>query len=134
MQVGTSIEPVPPTGDSLSIDIVLARSRHGGERAFPAMDWVIYEPTGQRLTEVASAKGWRFVFGGSRMGRFEGREVYHADVAGEFIGLTTFGGETVSFSEPISHEEGRQTPLFRVDPHVAPVIFTPFKVRITRAK
>lgn len=129
---GESIEVVPPEGDRVTIDLVVKDAR-GREVRASAFDWIIHEPTGRSMREVAKEKGWGFVFGGSRMRTFRGREVYDADHAGPFIGLMTFGNETISFSDVLSHEEAMQTPVFRVNPATAPAFGTLFRVRISPA-
>ena len=73
--------------------------------------------------------GW--VFAGSRMREFRGREVYDADGTGQLIGLHTFGSETIAWTRVESPEASVQEPLWLANNDVVPEIGAPVTVRVS---
>ena len=97
-----------------------------------ATDWVVNAETGESLTGHLRAlgDGSPWVFAGSRMVEFEGREFYDADGAGIIVGLHTFGGEVVALREVMSHDSGVSEPEWIADAGLVPAYGTPVTVRM----
>ncbi len=78
--------------------------------------------------------GW--VFAGSRFVKRRdpetgvAREVYDADGAGQIIGLTTFGSETIAWRQILSPESSITAPLWLARRERVPIAGTPVVVRI----
>lgn len=124
---GKEMRPTPPTGAGLDIAIAY-RDAGGREVESPVAEWIRNERTGARFTSRDGGAAW--VFAGSRFVRRNGREWYDADGAGTLIGLTTFGGETIAWSEVYSPEASVQEPEWIADASRVPPFGTPVIVRI----
>ncbi|MCC6285150.1 MAG: hypothetical protein IT439_07610 [Phycisphaerales bacterium] len=126
--------PVAPEGDAVDVRFVMGDPGHATELVHP-FAWVrLGGPAGPSLLDAEGSRAWSFVFGGSRIVHRQGRDWYDADMAGEFIGLCTFGGETIGLSEVVHHDSSVQAPLFYVDSRRAPPFGTALRVRITRTR
>lgn len=127
------VRGMPPTGEPVQVALLVA-GQEGRVRRVHPFEWIRFgSPEGPPLMDEARARGWSFVFGGSRIVHRQGRDWYDADMAGPFIGLCTFGSETISLSEALHHESAIQSPLFYVDPSEAARFETLIRVRIERA-
>ncbi len=125
--------PDPPVGDPLIVRFVTA----DGVEHDP-LTWII-DGTRTRTMREHMGNAPAFVFGGSRFVNFNGRDVYDADYSGTLVGLTTFGGETISFREVISHEASIQPPQWlafneRLPEVGEPVVVRIYPVRSTQAR
>ena len=114
----------PPSGDPLIVRFV---TPDGVEH--DPLAWVVSSDRTRTLRSVVGDAP-AFVFGGSRFVNYNGRDVYDADFAGTLVGLTTFGSETISFREVISHEAAIQTPEWLAYNERIPEAGTPIVVRI----
>lgn len=124
---GTKLDAIAPTGDPLEVSIAYRRP-DGQEVESPATSWITNaDPTGPKF---AAAAGSRFVFAGSAMVQRQRRELYDADGSGLLIGLTTFGSESIAWSEVISHDASIEEPEWIADTKVVPKFGTPVVVRI----
>lgn len=101
----------------------------GRPREAPAAAWVKLHPSGAPLTGTPRAPLW--VFAGSRIVHRNGRDYYDADMTGELVGLTTFGGETVSWYEVLSPDAAVQEPEWIADADIVPAYATPVTVVLT---
>jgi hypothetical protein len=124
---GKKLTPTPPMGDGVEVTLSY-RDADGREVEAPAADWVISRKTGARFGRGEDGPAW--VFAGSRFVVRNGRERYDADGAGTLIGLTTFGGETIAWSEVHSHEAQVEEPEWIADASKVPAFGTPVVVRI----
>jgi len=116
--------PDPPIGDPLIVRFV---TPDGIEH--DPLAWVVSSNRKRTLRSVVGDAP-AFVFGGSRFVNYNGQEVYDADFAGTLVGLTTFGGETISFRRVISHEAAIQTPEWLADGDAIPDVGEPIVVRV----
>ncbi len=114
----------PPSGDPLIVRFV---TPDGIEH--DPLAWVVSSDRSRTLRSVVGDAP-AFVFGGSRFVNYNGQDVYDADFAGTLVGLTTFGGETISFREVISHEAAIQTPEWLADGDAVPDVGEPIVVRV----
>lgn len=122
---GEKLTSEPPQGAKVKVELVTTRD--GATVAEPAWSWVKNKKTGETLGE----RTW--VFAGSRLVRFEGREVYDADGTGVLVGLTTFGSEAVAWPDMISPDSEVEAPVWIADPAKTPKVDTPVRIRITPA-
>ncbi len=121
------LSSVPPTGDALDISIAY-KDADGKEIETPAIGWI--RNAASNGPKFGATPGSHFVFAGSALVKRQGREVYDADGSGLLIGLTTFGSETIAWSEVISHEAEIAEPEWIADGRVVPKAGTPVVVRI----
>lgn len=126
-QEGKAIIALPPTGDRVRVTL-LTTEADGSTRAHDPAEWIIQKGTGRTLREVLPETGW--VFAGSRLREFHGREVYDADGTGQLIGLHTFGSETIGWQEIESPEAGIDEPQWLANAARVPAIGTPVVVRL----
>ncbi len=122
---GKKLNAIAPTGDALEVSIAY-KDAAGKEIEAAATSWIVNPENGARFS-----KG-RFIFAGSGMVKRQGREMYDADGSGLLIGLTTFGSETIAWSEVISPEAEVSEPEWIADPKVVPKFGTPVVIRIRR--
>lgn len=122
--------PIPPTGDHLSVTLTY-RDAEGKERTVTPEELVVDAKDGRSF---GAAGGGRWVFAGSQLVTRAGREWYDADGAGTLVGLTTFGSETIAWSEVISPEAAVQEPEWIARSGATPAIGTPVTVTIRRAE
>lgn len=122
------LESRPPEGDP--VEVLIAYTDAGGkEIEAPAYGWVLAAKGGTPFRPApGAASGW--VFAGSRMATRGGREVYDADGTGTFVGLTTFGAETIAWREVLSHEAAVHEPEWVANAKVVPKVGTKVVVRI----
>lgn len=122
---GQKLTSEPPTGARVSVELVYTGA--AGEVVDPAWSWVKNRRTGETLEETA------WVFAGSRLVQFDGREVYDADGTGVLIGLTTFGSEVVAWPTMISPDSEIESPVWIADPAKTPKVDTAVRIRIKPA-
>lgn len=126
-QEGKAIIAVPPTGDRVRVTF-LTTEADGSTRAHDPAEWIIQKETGRTLREVLPETGW--VFAGSRLREFRGREVYDADGTGQLIGLHTFGSEMIGWQQIESPEAGIDEPQWLANAARVPRIGRPIVVRL----
>jgi hypothetical protein len=127
---GNNVVRLPPEGEGVEVTIAY-RDGSGREVESPAQEWVVNAVSGKGLRDERSG-AW--VFAGSRMVEFQGREFYDADGTGALVGLTTFGSETVAFTQIFSPEAAVDEPEWIADPKRVPPYGTKTVVRIRPAK
>lgn len=113
-----------PTGPRVYIEFVW-RHPDGREQASAPEAWIVNARDGTRF----EPGGW--VFSGSRIVPWQGRDFYDADGTGTIIGLTTFGSETISPARVLSPESSIDDPEWIADVARVPTMGTPVRVRIT---
>jgi hypothetical protein len=123
-RVGTSFEPVPPTGSPVTVTITYTAPNNTTSTA-AATDWIIDQRTGTALA------GADWIFAGSRIVEYRGQAFYDADGTGTVVGLTTFGSEVVSWGDVFSHQAAIQEPSWIANDSLVPAQGTPVVVRIT---
>lgn len=113
---GQAMRRVQPRGDAVAV-----RFRVAG-REVPPQEWI----TTQRGGRLPAG---RFVFAGSGERTLDDgqgpRRVYEADMAGTFIGLTTFGSECIAWSDVLSPDSTIDAPEWIVDLKTAPTLGSP---------
>lgn len=129
---GATVTRHAPTGDGVAVTMVW-RDEGGREVEVPAESWVANERTGRPLGEGKAGDGLGFVFAGSRMVRWNGREMYDADGTGVLVGLATFGSEAVAWRGVISPESSVEEPEWIADGNRVPPAGTEVLVRLSPA-
>ncbi|MGD9689197.1 MAG: YdjY domain-containing protein [Phycisphaerales bacterium] len=138
---GSKVEGRPPEGAELRIELRTLGSA-GEEQVETPADWITpVNGTGplRALPEGPGVWGARggWVFAGSR---FVSRrdpesgamvEVYDADGAGQVIGLTTFGSETIAWRQIMSPDTGISAPVWIARRERVPRFGTPVIVRLS---
>lgn len=124
---GPELKSIPPKGAPLNVRFLVTRD--GVERAEDPATWVKSLRTEKSLRETNPRAG--FVFAGSLEGKRAGRVVYDADFSGTLIGLTTFGTETIAWSEMYNHDAGVEDPQWVADKAIVPPLGTAVRVEIT---
>lgn len=124
---GPELKTIPPTGSPLNVRFIVTRD--GVESVEDPATWVKSLRTEKSLRDTSAKAG--FVFGGSLEGNRAGRVVYDADFSGTLIGLTTFGTETIAWSEMYNHDAGVEDPQWVADEAVVPPPGTAVRVEIT---
>lgn len=133
---GGRLQTIAPTGTPLRVSFRVesaiagaseASSPESGTREEPAISWVKLHPSGNAMIEPRLWDSPLWTFGGSLIVTRRGREFYDADMTGQIIGLTTFGGETISFRDVLSPEAAVQEPMWIADAARVP----PFGTRVT---
>ncbi|MCC6677565.1 MAG: hypothetical protein IT436_10510 [Phycisphaerales bacterium] len=117
----------PPAGPALDITFIYTDKDGKEVQARPA-DWVLIESTGQHLSD--SDPPGQFLFAGSKFITTDTGERYRADTDGTLIGLTTFGTETIAWSQVLSPQADIQPPDWIADRTRVPPYNTPVKIRI----
>jgi hypothetical protein len=123
-------DSIEPTGDRVAV--TLSHTTDSGEVATaPATDWVIDQRTGGTLEPLdGSDPRSAWVFSGSKIVDFDGREFYDADGSGTIIGLTTFSTETIAWIDVFSHRADIEEPRWIANAELVPSIGTPVVVTI----
>lgn len=124
---GPELKTIPPKGAPLSVRFLVTRD--GVEKAEDPATWVKSLRTEKSLRETNPGAG--FVFAGSLEGKRAGRVVYDADFSGTLIGLTTFGTETMAWTEMYNHDAGVEDPQWVADKAMVPPTGTVVRVEIT---
>ena len=125
--------PISPSGASVRVEI--EHTNDAGETTTAhASDWVVHVKTGAGF----DADAW--VFAGSKIVEYRGREVYDADGTGLLISLATFanarieapgmGGATLALEHGFSPEAGVAEPVWIANASVVPAYKTPVVVRL----
>ena len=125
---GDGVVPVAPEGERVRVWFI-TDTDDGGRTISAPESWIVRRETRRPLALEAPESGW--VFAGSRMREFRGREVYDADGTGQLIGLHTFGSETLAWTRVESPEASVQEPLWLANSDTVPEIGTPVTVRIS---
>ncbi len=123
------LRPIAPKGDALSVTISY-HEPDGTERTVIPEEMIVNAHDGKRF---GAARPGKWVFAGSQIVTRAGKEFYDADGAGTLIGLTTFGSETIAWSEVISHEAAVEEPVWVADKKTTPKMGTTITVTIKRA-
>jgi hypothetical protein len=134
---GRRLQTIAPTGTPLRVSFRIASATNGdsggsasggsasaGTREEPAISWVKLHPSGDPMIEPRFWDSPLWTFGGSLIVTRRGREFYDADMTGQIIGLTTFGGETISFRSVLSPEAAVQEPMWIADAARVPIFGT----------
>ena len=124
---GRAIVPVAPEGEAVRVWF-LTTDDGGTVRIHWPRAWIVQQSSGQTMGEALPGPGW--VFAGSRIREFRGREVYDADGTGQLIGLHTFGSETIAWTHIESPEATIDEPRWLANNVMVPALGTPVKVRI----
>ena len=127
-RAGDTVVPVAPEGDRVRVWFITSTA-DGGRTMQTPEHWIVQRKTRQPLMTAMPGSGW--VFAGSRMREFRGREVYDADGTGQLIGLHTFGSETIAWTRVESPEASVQEPLWLANNDVVPEIGAPVTVRVS---
>ncbi len=127
---GQCVVGVSPEGDAVGVTFV-HEDDEGNEVVSDPLSWVV-DVTGTRSLGDGLQDRPAFVFGGSRFVAYNGPEVYDADMSGTLIGLATFGGETIAFTEVISHEAMYQEPEWLANAKRVPEYGTKVRVRLVK--
>lgn len=122
------IIPIAPTGDVLRVELRF-RTVDGLEKSFTPQEMIVNAKDQRKFGE---GRDGRWVFAGSQMITRGGREWYDADGAGTLVGLTTFGSETIAWSEMISPEAAVEEPSWIADKATVPPAGTAITVTIRR--
>lgn len=122
--------PIPPEGDQVRVTLSYTGA-DGSMKALTPQEMIVHAQTGKRFGEARAGK---WLFAGSQIVTRAGREWYDADGAGTLVGLTTFGSETIAWSEMISHEAGIEEPVWIADKRTTPRAGTPITVTIRKAE
>jgi hypothetical protein len=122
--------PIAPEGPAVAVTISF-KDAQGIERSLTPQEMVVHERDKRHFGE---ARPGRWVFAGSQIVKRMGKEFYDADPAGTLVGLTTFGSETVAWSEMISHEATLEEPVWIADAATVPAAGTPVIVTIRKAE
>lgn len=128
---------VSPTGARVLVEIEYVNEA-GETITAPASAWIRHVETGARF----DAASW--VFAGSKIVDYRGREVYDADGTGLLISLAMFanarieavgmGGATLALEHGFSPEAGVAEPVWIADASVVPAYKTPVVVRLSAAE
>jgi hypothetical protein len=135
---GVEVDRAQPTGDAVRV-VFIMHDGENGERMIDPLSWVRDARDGGTLDRpIAEGQGEEqpapaFVFAGSRIVQWQGREFYDADGTGTLIGLTTFGSEVVALSRVVSPESAIDEPELLAANERVPAFGTPVVVRITAA-
>jgi hypothetical protein len=127
------LKPIAPRGDEVVVTISYTQP-DGKVRMFSPQDMIVDVQTGKRLGEATpggAGGAGRWLFAGSQLIKRQGTEVYDADGAGTLIGLTTFGSETIAWSEVISPEAAVQEPAWIARAETVPPAGATVTVTIT---
>lgn len=122
--------PIAPEGPRVKVAISF-KDGAGVERTYSPEEMVVNAHDASRF---GSKRPGHWVFAGSQIIKRMGKEFYDADPAGTLVGLTTFGSETVAWSEMISHEAAIEEPAWIADARTVPPAGTPVTVTITPAE
>lgn len=120
----------PAAGPALDVAFIYNTPAGDTVEARPS-EWVQLESTGRNLADSAPDGG--FLFAGSMFIATDAGERYRADSDGTLIGLTTFGGETIAWSQIFSPQAEIQEPDWIADRTRVPPYNTPVKIRIRPA-
>lgn len=124
---GDAIVPDPPAGDPVRIWFFVD-NQDGTTEVFEPTRWIVHHETRETLTTQPFDPAW--VFAGSRIRHFRGREVYDADSTGQLIGLHTFGSEVIAWTRVESPKAAVQEPEWLANNDLVPPLGTPVRVRI----
>ena len=133
---GQAMRQDPPTGPSVTLRIRWTDPAGKTHEDAPG-DWIVNARTGKHLGEEYTGDRW--VFSGSRFLQRKNpetgvmQEIYDADFAGTFIGLHTFGAETIAFTRPMNPDAGNEAPEWVADAKRVPKFGTPVVIVITPA-
>jgi hypothetical protein len=124
------LKPIAPKGDEVRITLSY-HAPDGAEKSFTPQQMIVNAQSGNHFGD---AKPGKWVFAGSQIVSRMGKDVYDADGAGTLLGLTTFGSETIAWSELISPDAATEEPVWVADKDATPPAGTPITVTIRPAK
>lgn len=134
---GQAMRNDAPTGPAVKLRIKWTDGEGKTHEDAPG-DWIINARTGKHLGEEFAGDRW--IFSGSRFLQRKNpetgvvSEIYDADFAGTFIGLHTFGAETIAFTRPMNPDAGTEAPEWVADAKRVPKFGTPVVIVITPAE
>lgn len=128
--IDDKLVPIQPTGDAVTIRVAYTDAA-GARVSFAPEDLIVDATTGASFSRQT---GGHWLFAGSRLVKRQGGEWYDADRAGMLIGLTTFGGETIAWSQTISPDSELQAPEWIASPRLTPPAGAPVRVSVSPAK
>lgn len=120
---GSKVVATPPEGPG--VEVLVRRDDGGAVREEPLSAWVVDARSGVGV--MVSQPESRWVFAGSRFRRSgEGREtsVYEADREGTIVGLSTFGTETIAWTQMHHPDTSVEAPAYTADPARTPPVGT----------
>ena len=124
---GAAIVPFPPEGDRTRVWFFVANG-DGSTTVWEPSRWIVHHETREIMGSDLLEPAW--VFAGSRLREFRGREVYDADGTGQLVGLHTFGSEVIAWTRVESPEAAVDAPQWLANNDLVPPIGTPVRVRI----
>lgn len=123
---GEQVKPVPPQGAPVDVVFIV-----NGREQDPT-EWVVSRKRQKSLRALSPDAEFRFA-GSTLVKRTQG-ETYHADRSGTLIGLTTFGTETIAWSDLYNPDAGVEDPDWIANAATVPAYATPVQVRIKPAR
>lgn len=115
---------VEPTGPPVRVEFFWT-DEAGEQQKAPPQDWVRHSETHERFRDG------HWVFSGSMFVNYGAGDVYDADRSGTIVGLTSFGGEVLSWNSAIHHDSGVATPVWSANNDTVPPFKTKVRVRLT---
>jgi len=119
---GETMKPVQPKGDEVEVRLIAP-----GADSDPRT-WIMNARTQITLRETLQRS--HFVFAGSLERTKQGVTMYDADHSGTLIGLSTFGTETIAFSQLLNPDSGIEEPVWIADRRQVPKLGTPVRIEI----
>ena len=114
---------IPPAGPK--VRILLRYKKHGKIVQVPANRWLLDQKTNMPM------KSDTFLFVGSKFVKYNGKQVFLADLNGSIISLVSFGDEIIS--RPTTITNGDNGGIWNANAAVVPKIGTPVTIRIEPA-
>ncbi|MFZ4575170.1 MAG: YdjY domain-containing protein [Phycisphaerales bacterium] len=108
---GAELKTIPPQGPRLRVRFEV--EREGQKQVEDPATWVKSLRSGKSLRETTPGAG--FVFAGSLETKRGTGRVYDADMSGTLLGLTTFGTETIAWSDMYNNDSGVEEPQWVAD-------------------
>lgn len=119
------MQAVPAGPEGPEVEVLVRREVDGAAREEPLSSWVVDVRSGANVMAAHPQSMW--VFAGSRFRRAgEGRETsaYEADREGTIVGLSTFGTETVAWTQMHHPDTSVEAPAYIADPARTPTAGT----------
>jgi hypothetical protein len=124
---GEQLVATPPAGPR--VEISCTYTHEGTTRTVNPAEWVLDVNTGRTLAQSAGEHHW--VFAGSQVYKRQGRDYYRADVDGTLIGLHTFGGESIAWTQMFNPDSQVEEPHWIANKDALPPYGTAVTVTIT---
>jgi hypothetical protein len=123
---GEQLVATPPTGPRLTITCTYTLNNQ--QHTVSPADWVLNARNRETLVQSATN---HWVFAGSQIYKRQGQDYYRADADGTLIGLHTFGGETIAWTQMFNPDSQVEEPQWIANRATLPPYNTPVVVRIT---